>query len=85
MKKAIPVRDQVWQREEIESPCVNICVVHPRAHVCAGCLRTLDEIATWSQLDAEDRSRIMAELPNRRGHLKKRRGGRNGRLNSSEG
>lgn len=80
-----PIVEDVWARGEIESPCVNICVVHPRAEVCAGCLRTLDEIATWSQLAPEDRSRIMQELPNRRGHLRKRRGGRSGRLSGSEG
>ena len=78
-----PSNPPLWQRDEIESPCVNICVVHPRAKVCTGCLRTMDEITHWSQLAPEERSRIMADLPNRRNHLRKRRGGRSGRLKQS--
>lgn len=61
------------------SPCVNICVIHPQEGICVGCYRTLAEIAQWSTLSAEDRSRIMDDLPARKPALKKRRGGRNGR------
>ncbi|MFN4098950.1 MAG: DUF1289 domain-containing protein [Pararhodobacter sp.] len=72
--------DPVWMRNEIDSPCVKICVIHPRAGICAGCLRTLDEIAQWSALSPEARRTVMADLPSRAGALKKRRGGREGRL-----
>lgn len=75
---------EVWRREEIASPCVKICVVHPEARLCVGCLRTLDEIAAWSRMSAETRARIMSELPDRKPLLKQRRGGRAGRL-SREG
>jgi len=71
----------IWKRNEIDSPCVNICVIHPRAGICAGCYRTLEEIGAWSQMTAQTRLEIMAELPARSGVLKKRRGGREGRLN----
>ncbi|MGY3436516.1 MULTISPECIES: DUF1289 domain-containing protein [unclassified Marinovum] len=74
------MKDQVWKRDEIESPCVNICVIHPDARICAGCLRSIDEITKWSVMSGDERATIMAELPNRRGHLKKRRGGRSARL-----
>ncbi|MFN3953507.1 MAG: DUF1289 domain-containing protein [Pararhodobacter sp.] len=71
----------IWKRSEIESPCVNICVIHPRVGICAGCYRTLDEIGAWSQMAPETRSAIIAELSQRQGLLKKRRGGRDGRMN----
>ena len=72
----------IWKRNEIDSPCVNICVIHPRVGICAGCYRTLEEIGAWSQMTAQTRLEIMAELPARSEILKKRRGGREARLNS---
>jgi uncharacterized protein len=72
--------DEIWARAEIESPCVKICVIHPVERICAGCLRTIDEIAVWSRLSAAERTAVMAELPGRAGLLSKRRGGRAGRL-----
>ena len=71
--------DEVWRRDEIESPCVKICVIHPAARLCTGCLRSIDEIARWSAMSPEERGRVMAELPARRGQLSQRRGGRAGR------
>jgi uncharacterized protein len=73
--------DGVWKREEVESPCVKVCVIHPETRLCTGCLRSLDEIAAWSRLSPEDRGAIMAELPARAPLLKQRRGGRAARLN----
>ena len=72
--------DEVWKREEVASPCVKICVVHPAERLCVGCLRSIDEIAAWSRYTPEERSRIMAELPSRAPRLAKRRGGRQSRL-----
>jgi len=70
----------VWTRNEIESPCVRICVVHPEARICTGCYRTMDEIARWSKMGSEERRDIMAALPDRAPMLAKRRGGRAARL-----
>ena len=72
--------DEVWKREEIESPCIKLCVIHPEARICAGCYRTIEEIGTWSRMTPEDRRRVMDELPSRASRLKARRGGRAGRL-----
>ena len=68
--------DDVWRRDEVESPCIKICVVHPEAGLCTGCLRTIDEITRWSKMSAEERRAIMAALPGRSGQISKRRGGR---------
>lgn len=69
-----------WQRDEVESPCVRVCVVHPEARVCTGCLRSIDEITRWSKMSGTERREVMAALPDRAGLLKKRRGGRAARL-----
>jgi uncharacterized protein len=74
------VRDEVWKRDEIASPCVKLCVVHPDARICVGCYRSIDEISSWSRLTHEEREAVMAELPARAPQLTKRRGGRMARL-----
>ena len=72
--------DAVWARAEIESPCVKVCVIHPATRLCAGCLRSIDEIGSWSRMTPEQRRSIMAELPDRGAALRQRRGGRAARL-----
>lgn len=74
--------DNLWQRTEVESPCVKVCVIHPQARICVGCNRTIDEISGWSRLSSEERRKIMAELPARSAQLTQRRGGRAARLQS---
>lgn len=74
------MKDEVWKRDEIQSPCVKLCVVHPEERLCVGCLRSMEEIATWSRLTHEARAAVMADLPARAPRLAKRRGGRMGRL-----
>ncbi len=71
--------DEVWKRDEIESPCIKLCVIHPEARICAGCFRTIDEIGGWGRMSPEDRRRVIEELPERASRLKARRGGRSGR------
>ncbi len=72
--------DKVWKRDEIQSPCIKICVVHPEARICTGCYRSIDEITRWSKMSNEDRATVMQDLPDRAASLKKRRGGRAARL-----
>ena len=72
--------EYIWKRNEIDSPCVNICIVHPQANICAGCFRTIDEISGWSNMTAEQRKEIINDLPNRSSKFKARRGGRAKRL-----
>ena len=72
--------DEIWKRDEIESPCIKICVIEPKSRLCTGCLRTIDEIGDWSRMTPEARREIMAELPSRQSRLTQRRGGRAARL-----
>lgn len=72
--------DDVWKRDEIQSPCIKLCVVHPEARICTGCYRSIDEIRIWSKLTHDERAEIMETLPGRASKLTKRRGGRSARL-----
>jgi predicted Fe-S protein YdhL (DUF1289 family) len=49
----------------IESPCNQVCAVDPRSGLCIGCGRSVAEIASWTRYSADERRRIMAELPGR--------------------
>lgn len=73
-------KDRVWKRNEVDSPCIQVCVVHPQERICTGCLRSIDEITRWSKMDASERQAIMDELPGRAPRLRKRRGGRASRV-----
>ena len=72
--------DDVWKRDEVESPCIKICVVHPESRLCTGCMRSIDEIGQWSRMSALERRAVMDDLPSRAGSFSKRRGGRAARL-----
>ena len=55
--------------DQVPSPCVNVCVMDQANGVCIGCLRTLDEIAAWSVLDADAKRAVLAALGERRARL----------------
>jgi predicted Fe-S protein YdhL (DUF1289 family) len=48
------------------SPCTAVCILDPASGLCRGCWRNIDEITAWSSLGAEEKRRILAELPGRR-------------------
>jgi uncharacterized protein len=41
----------------------------PQQRLCAGCYRTLDEIARWAEMSDAERARVLAVLPQRRDAL----------------
>ena len=49
----------------VPSPCINICRIDEATRLCAGCLRTLDEIAAWSVLSDSERRDVWAHLAER--------------------
>ncbi len=71
--------DEVWKRDEVDSPCIKLCVLHPVEGICVGCYRTGDEIAAWSGMSEAARRALLEELPARASRLQKRRGGRKAR------
>ena len=69
-------KEDVWRRDEVDSPCIKICQIHPGERICVGCYRTIQEIGMWSVMSAEERRAVMDDLPARAPRVKKRRGGR---------
>jgi hypothetical protein len=49
------------------SPCIGICLIDPATRRCRGCLRTIDEIATWYEANADEKREILACVAARRG------------------
>lgn len=69
--------------QEIETPCIKVCVIDPETGFCVGCGRTRGEIGGWLGMTSAERLQIMAALPERVSTLtlrKRRKGGRRGRL-----
>lgn len=77
------MHNDIWSRDEIESPCVKICLLHREAGICIGCLRTPGEIAAWTQMTPAARRQIMALLPDRQPLLRGKRRGRAARIADS--
>ncbi len=74
------MNDNIWVRDEPDGPCKKICVIHPDAKICIGCLRTLPEISSWSQLSTKERKEITDQLDARAPKLKSKRRGRSRRV-----
>jgi predicted Fe-S protein YdhL (DUF1289 family) len=41
----------------VESPCIQVCRMADG--ICKGCLRTLDEIASWSEMTDEQKKLVL--------------------------
>jgi len=54
----------------IASPCNKVCTVEPVSGLCMGCGRSIMEIANWIGYSDGERTRIMAELPQRLASLR---------------
>ena len=50
----------------VASPCINVCQMDAATGWCAGCLRSIDEIAAWSRMDDSGKRTVCAQLPQRR-------------------
>ena len=53
----------------IQSPCINICEMDKASGLCRGCLRTIDEIASWSRLSDPARRAVLEAIAKRRDKL----------------
>lgn len=51
------------------SPCIAVCRMEPDTGLCAGCLRTLDEIAAWGAMPPAERLRVWELIDRRRAAL----------------
>ena len=61
-----PVPPPRAARRAIASPCISVCRLDPATGWCVGCLRTIDEIASWGTLAQAQRDAVMTALERRR-------------------
>ena len=45
-------------KKEIESPCIQVCVMDPDSGFCFGCGRTTEEIEKWGDKNTKDEWKI---------------------------
>jgi predicted Fe-S protein YdhL (DUF1289 family) len=50
----------------VPSPCVNVCRMNAATGLCEGCLRSISEIAAWSQMDDQDKRAVWQHIALRR-------------------
>ena len=55
----------VLEMERPQSPCIKVCVLDTAGR-CAGCLRTVREIAEWTSMSAEAQWALVRALEDRR-------------------
>ena len=58
--------DTFMTEPTVASPCTSVCRMDARTGWCEGCLRTIDEIAVWSNLDDADKRAVWRLLDARR-------------------
>jgi hydroxymethylglutaryl-CoA lyase len=47
----------------VPSPCTSVCTIDPSTGRCAGCGRTLEQIARWSVMSDDEKRAVLATLP----------------------
>lgn len=50
---------------QVPSPCISVCQMADDTGWCAGCWRTLDEIAGWGQTSADSKRVVWARIAER--------------------
>ena len=50
----------------VDSPCTGVCRIDEATGRCAGCARTLEEIATWGRADRAARLAVLEAVRRRR-------------------
>jgi len=54
------------KHEPVISPCVSVCQLDPRTGLCLGCLRSLEEISSWSRISQDKQRLVLAAVAQRR-------------------
>ena len=56
--------------DPVPSPCNNVCRMSPRTGLCEGCLRTIEEIASWSGMSDDEKRMVWQRIDERRGEVR---------------
>ena len=54
------------ENDSVLSPCISICKMDSNTGLCEGCLRTIDEIARWAQMNDNQKRAVWQGLSLRR-------------------
>ena len=54
------------ENDSVLSPCISICKMDSNTGLCEGCLRTIDEIARWAQMNDNQKRAVWQDLSLRR-------------------
>jgi predicted Fe-S protein YdhL (DUF1289 family) len=60
------LREAALKGQPVPSPCIAICRIEASTGLCEGCVRTLEEIATWGSLSGLERADVWARIETRR-------------------
>ncbi|MDQ6882441.1 MAG: DUF1289 domain-containing protein [Pseudomonadota bacterium] len=64
-ERARQVRSPAAPGAGLPSPCVSVCRMDASSGLCEGCLRTIDEIATWGMLDDAGKRAVWLKIEQR--------------------
>ena len=56
--------------DPVVSPCISVCQLDPRTGLCLGCLRSLEEISSWSRISRNEQREVLVVVAARREALK---------------
>ena len=65
-KMIVVSSNQAIVRKKLVSPCAGVCILNTQTKFCLGCYRTINEIARWQDMSADDQHSVMTELIKRR-------------------
>jgi uncharacterized protein len=46
-------------QDEVQSPCISVCVMDEKTGICQGCYRTMEEIEKWWDLDNVGKAAVL--------------------------
>ena len=49
----------------VASPCVRVCTLDPLTGYCVGCYRTVQEVAGWVEMTAEEKRAVLERVARR--------------------
>jgi hypothetical protein len=52
---------------QVPSPCISVCAMLPATGLCAGCYRSIEEIAAWSRMDDDGKRLVWQRIAQRAG------------------
>jgi uncharacterized protein len=49
----------MFEKIEVESPCINVCQMDEKSGLCIGCYRNIEEIQGWWEMTFEQKADVI--------------------------